>query len=354
MFRCPARPASEWCSTHHLDLPVSASNASMKPPPWPLPLMMIRPLAANGIGPWKRLPGCDGRASHMRIAGAAIERHQRRILRDHVDHVAVDADAALPSDARRLAAMLPRSAGPSPHRARARGCTGRHTSRPCRQSAAPRDLSRRSDEKSISPAGADVRGVDLLQQRVPLRVVRARVQQESFGSGFNRSLSVTWAARPAPSSRSSEAVRMWRICLRILWRNGPFELSQIVAHWNRAKCSNSAGNRLVAQDFSPAHCQARATMSCSMISSTVRRWSRRSSLTVARRRGHDRQLEARHEHDVLTAETPRVIRLAARHVAHPPAVAVLAAADARAAARLEGLFDECLRQDLPPVRPARR
>src|SRR5688572_18891172 len=50
---------------HHFDLPVSASKASMKPPPCPLPLMMIMPLAANGIGPWKRLPGCDGRASHI-------------------------------------------------------------------------------------------------------------------------------------------------------------------------------------------------------------------------------------------------------------------------------------------------
>ena len=107
MFRCRARPASESRSRSISTAPVSASNASMKPPPWPLPLMMIRPLAANGIGPWNRLPGCDGRASHMRIAGAAIERDERGILRDHVDHVAVDADAALPSDARRLPEIFP-------------------------------------------------------------------------------------------------------------------------------------------------------------------------------------------------------------------------------------------------------
>ena len=90
-------------------------------------------------------------------------------------------------------------------------------------------------------------------------------------------------------------------------------------------------------------------MSCSMISSTVRRWSRRSSLTRRGRCRHNSQVEARHEHDVLTAEAPCVIRLPSSHIAHPPAVAVFAAADPRPPARLERVVDECLRQDLPAV-----
>src|SRR5688572_32502383 len=58
------------------------------------------------------------------------------------------------------------------------------------------------------------------------------------------------------------------------------------------------------------------------------------------------QLEAGYDHDVLSAEPPRVVRLAAGHIPYPPPVSVLAAADARPPARLERVLDERVRQDL--------
>jgi hypothetical protein len=60
----------------HFDFPVSASNASMKPPR-PLPLMMIKPFAATASA-LETFAGLDGRFPH-RVAPAAIERHERGI-----------------------------------------------------------------------------------------------------------------------------------------------------------------------------------------------------------------------------------------------------------------------------------
>src|SRR5687768_2607389 len=63
-------------------------------------------------------------------------------------------------------------------------------------------------------------------------------------------------------------------------------------------------------------------------------------------RRYHRQLEAGDKYDVLSAEPPRVVRLAAGHVAHPPAVTVLTTADPRPPARLERLIDEVFRQNV--------
>ena len=171
-FRCPARPASGTTFHVHFDAPVLASKASMNPPPWPLPLMMMSPLAANGIGPWKRLPCCDGRASHSGLPVRRVERDERGILRDHVHHVAVDADAALPADARRLPHVLPDEAS-------RRGVERVHAVVLTDIHHALVDDGRRLEilrtgqvKDPFRLQGGDVRGVDLLQWRMPLRIVQ--------------------------------------------------------------------------------------------------------------------------------------------------------------------------------------
>src|SRR5918994_6386754 len=73
------------------------------------------------------------------------------------------------------------------------------------------------------------------------------------------------------------------------------------------------------------------------------------------RRRDDRQIQTRHEDNILPAESPCVISFAAcpersrgaGHFANPPAIAVLAAADTRAPAWLERLLDKILRENLP-------
>ena len=134
-----------------------------------------RPLEAFALLRRTRFP--------QRIASASIERDERRILRHHVDHVAVDADAALPSDARRLPHVFPDEAA-------GRGIERVHAVVLADIHHALIDNRRRLEilrtgemEDPLRLEIADIGGVDLLQRGMPLRVVRPGVQQEVIRVG---------------------------------------------------------------------------------------------------------------------------------------------------------------------------
>ena len=139
---------------------------------------------------------------------------------------------------------------------------------------------------------ADVVGVDLLQQRMPLRVVRAGVQQIII------------------------RIRIQQVLVGHLARYGGTEEQQQRSRQNVAHMSP----HLIAKRQSP-HCRKLSHAESGsehrddeVLDDVLDRASMVAPIFADRSgRGRDhRQIEARHDDDVLSAEAPRVIRLAVR------------------------------------------